>query len=67
MQSITAKELVEASTEPWQEAILGIDAKGPIISFDKLLRVIQSRDGEPLEEVWLYARRLEDDSVKYIL
>jgi SRSO17 transposase len=52
---------------PWADAVLGIGAKGPVIAKDKCLRVVESRDGMPGKDVWLYVRRLEDGSVKYAL
>jgi SRSO17 transposase len=52
---------------PWREAALGNGANGPILTRDKCLRVVESRDGLPGKEVWLYIREKEDNSLKYSL
>ena len=64
---IKVKDLVGQSSVPWENVILGIGAKGPIVTQDKCLKVVQSNAGKPGEDVWLYARRLEDGSVKYAM
>ena len=61
-------EKVAENTElPWSDVVLGIGAKGPIISKDKCLKVIEIRNGKPGKEIWLYIRQLEDGSLKYVL
>ena len=63
----TVKEIAESSDLPWNDVVLGIGAKGPIITKDKFLRVVEVRDGKPGKDVWLYIRLLADGSVKYVL
>jgi len=63
----SVREIAEKSELPWNDVVLGIGAKGPIISKDKCLRVIEIRDGKPGKDVWLYIRQLEDGSMKYSL
>ena len=65
--SRTVKEIGEDSDLPWNDVVLGIGAKGPIITEDKFLRVVEVRDGKPGKDVWLYIRRLADGSLKYAL
>ena len=60
-------KIIENSEEPWERAVLGIGAKGPIIAEDKCLRVIDVRDGLPGKETWLYARKLNDGTTKYAI
>jgi hypothetical protein len=64
---ISAKKLVENANVPWSKVVLGIGTKGPIITEDKILRVVEVRNGLPGKDVWLYARKLEDGSIKYAL
>ena len=52
---------------PWQDVVLGIGAKGPIIAKDKCIQVVEVRDGKPGRDIWLYVRMLEDGSVKHSL
>lgn len=66
-QSRTVKEIAEDSDLPWNDVVLGIGAKGPIITEDKFLRVVEVRDGKPGKDVWLYIRRLADGDIKYAL
>ena len=64
---LEVKKIVDQSSVPWEEVVLGIGAKGPIITADKCLKVVEVRDGKPGKDVWLYARRLADGTVKYAL
>ena len=64
---VTVKSLAEDESIPWNDVVLGIGAKGPIISKDKLLRVVEVRDANPGQDVWLYIRCLDDNSIKYAL
>ena len=63
----TVKEIAEDSGLPWNDVVLDIGAKGPIITNDKYLRVTEVRDGNPGKGVWLYVRKLSDGSSKYAL
>ena len=64
---LTVEKLIEDSEEPWERVVLGIGAKGPVIAEDKCLRVVEVRDGLPGKDVWLYARKLDDGTIKYAL
>jgi len=64
---VRVDSIAEDESVPWNDIVLGIGAKGPIIAEDKLLRVTEVRDGYPGNDVWLYIRRLEDKSLKYAL
>lgn len=63
----SVKEIAEDTDLPWNDVVLDIGAKGPIISCDKFLRVTEVRDGKPGKDVWLYVRKLTDGSYKYAL
>jgi SRSO17 transposase len=64
---VSVKSIAEDESIPWTEFILGIGAKGPVVARDKALRVIEVRNGCPGQGIWLYIRKLEDNSVKYSL
>ena len=64
---ISVQEIAKDDSIPWNEVVLGIGAKGPIITEDKCIPVVEIRDGGPGKDVWLYIRRLEDGSLKYAL
>jgi SRSO17 transposase len=66
-QPCTVKEIAESDSLQWNDVVLGIGAKGPIITKDKFARVVEVRDGKPGNDVWLYIRELADGSVKYAL
>ena len=63
----TVKEIAEDTSLPWNDVVLGIGAKGPIITNDKYLRVVEIRGGKPGKDIWLYVRKLADGSIKYAL
>jgi len=63
----TVEEVAGDGSLPWNDVVLDIGAKGPIITSDKYLRVVQSRDGKPCDDCWLYIRRLADGTMKYAL
>ena len=63
----TVKDIAEDTTLPWNDVVLDIGAKGPIITNDKYLLVTEVRDGKPGNDVWLYVRKLSDGSMKYAL
>ena len=63
----TVKEIAESSDIPWNDVVIGIGAKGPIITKDKFLRVVEIRNGRPGKDIWLYIRMLADGSLKYAL
>jgi len=64
---LSVKDVIYQSKEPWEHVVLGIGAKGPVIAYDKCLHVVEVRNGLPGKDVWLYARKLEDGSIKYAL
>ncbi|MCL1830128.1 MAG: IS701 family transposase [Oscillospiraceae bacterium] len=63
----TVKEIAQDESLPWNDVVLDIGAKGPIITRDKYLRVVESHEGLPGESVWLYIRELADGTMKYAL
>ena len=63
----TVKEIAEDMDLPWNDVVLDIGAKGPVITNDKYLRVVEVRDGKPGKDVWLYIRKLTDGGIKYAL
>ena len=63
----SVKEIAEDNDLPWNDVVLDIGAKGPIITNDKYLRVAEVRDKAPGKDVWLYVRKLSDGSFKYAL
>jgi SRSO17 transposase len=65
--SIAVNQLIADESAPWSRVTLDIGSQGPITPWDKILRVVEIRDGMPGEEVWLFARRLEDGRIKYSL
>ena len=52
---------------PWNDVVLGIGAKGPIVAKDKCIRVVEVRNDLPGKDVWLYVRLLENGDIKYAL
>ncbi len=52
---------------PWERVVLAEGSKGPIVADVKALRVIESRDNLPGDEVWLYIRRFRDGKLKFSL
>jgi len=61
------KDIAEMDDLPWNDTVLAIGAKGPIITKDKIVRVVEVRDNKPGKDVWLYIRRLSDGKLKYAL
>ena len=64
---LSAKKIIEESDEPWERVVLGLGAKGPVIAEDKCLQVVEIRNDLPGKTVWLYARKLDDGTIKYAL
>ena len=67
VKPLTVKELLEQSKTPWERVVLGIGSKGPVITEDKCLPVVEVRDGLPGKDIWLYVRKLENGTLKYAL
>jgi SRSO17 transposase len=61
------KNIAEDDNLPWNDVVLDIGAKGPIITQDKYLLVTEVRNGTPGKDIWLYVRRRSDGSMKYAL
>jgi SRSO17 transposase len=67
IKHVSVKEAIEMSDTPWSSVVLGIGTRGPFITRDKALKVVESRDGQPGQDLWLYARELDEGVVKYNL
>jgi len=67
LPTLSVKKVIDKSKEPWERVVLGIGAKGAIFAEDKCLQVVEVRNGLPGKEVWLYARKLDDGTIKYAL
>jgi len=63
----TIEKISEDNNLPWNDVVLDIGAKGPIITNDKYLLVTEVRNKLPGKDVWLYVRRLSDGTKKYAL
>jgi SRSO17 transposase len=63
----SVESIAKDSDLPWNDVVLDIGAKGPIITNDKYLMVTEVRDGKPGNDVWLYVRKLSDGKMKYAL
>lgn len=62
---VRVSSLADDAALPWRQVCLGEGAKGPIFAQEKCIRVVISEKNAPMEEVWLYIRRLEDGNYKY--
>lgn len=62
---VSVKTIADDPSLPWNKVVLGEGSKGPVITYDKCVRVVKCDDGNPGETVWLYIRRLEDGSYKF--
>jgi SRSO17 transposase len=63
----TVKDIVADESAPWNEVVVGNGSDGPIYRRDKVIRVVEVRDGGPGDDVWLYARELDDKTIRYAL
>ena len=64
---VTVQEAIEIDDAPWSDVVLGVGAKGLFITRDKRLAGVESRQGLPGEDAWLYARLVGGGDVKYSL
>jgi SRSO17 transposase len=64
---LQVRQIVEESKISWQEVEFGIGSKGITKGGEKILRVVDIRNGIPNEEIWLYARKWSDGRVKYMI
>jgi len=62
---VSVASIADNVSIPWNKVLLGEGSKGPIISYEKCVRVVMCNDNSPGDTVWLYIRRLEDGSRKY--
>jgi len=62
---VPVASIADDASLPWNKVLLGEGSKGPIISYEKCVRVTICDDNAPGETVWLYIRRLEDGSYKF--
>jgi SRSO17 transposase len=67
IKPITVEEIAANESDPFNDVVLGIGAKGPIFAKDKVIHVVEIRNGLPGKDIWLYVRQLEDGSLKYSL
>jgi hypothetical protein len=58
-------EIAADTSTPWCDVVLGIGAKGPILTKDKCIRVVEVRDMMAGKDVWPRIGMLEDGSVKH--
>jgi SRSO17 transposase len=62
------KDAIDESLSPWTSVARGSDDdENSNTLMDKCLKVIEFRKGMPKRQVWLYAMRFMDGSVKYAL
>jgi SRSO17 transposase len=62
---VSVASIADDSSILWNKVVLGEGSKGPIISYEKCIRVIVCDENAPGETVWLYIRRFEDGSYKF--
>lgn len=67
LKPVTVEEIATNESIPFNDVVLGIGAKGPIFAKDKVIQVVEVRDGLPGKDIWLYVRQLEDGTLKYSL
>ncbi|MDR1519300.1 MAG: DUF4338 domain-containing protein [Planctomycetota bacterium] len=63
----TVENVAADGATGWERGALDLGSKGAIAFEDKCVKVVEVRDGQPGQDVWLYARRLEDGPIKYAL
>ena len=64
---VTVTSIANDPTIPWNKVVLGEGSKGPIVAEVKCLRVVESSNHLPGEEVRLYIRRYADGKLKFSL
>lgn len=64
---VSVSDIAHSAELKWRTFKLAEGAKGPIIADIARLRVIESRDGMPGKECWLFMRRSPDGEIKYAL
>ena len=64
---VPVSSVAEDKELPWQAITLAEGAKGPIIAQMKCCRVVEYKNGQPGDELWLYIRKYENGRIKYSL
>ncbi|MDR2353049.1 MAG: IS701 family transposase [Deltaproteobacteria bacterium] len=65
LEARMVKDIVEDSTTEWKRVALETRAK--VVSKEKIIKVLEMRDGIPGKDIWLYSRMSKDGTVKYYL
>jgi SRSO17 transposase len=61
------KDISDDTSVPWEDVALSFGPNGQSVVKDKIVKVVEERDGQPGHEVWLYIGRLDDGSIKHAL
>jgi SRSO17 transposase len=64
---VTVEAIAKDDNIPWTKFIIGMGSKGPIYAQDKLMSVVEVRNGKPGKDIWLYIRKREDNKLKYAI
>jgi SRSO17 transposase len=65
---LKAESIIEQTDTSWKEVEFGIGSKGMIKGYEKVLRVVDIREGVPNKWVWLYAKMSSDKrTIKYMI
>jgi hypothetical protein len=69
VEPLTVKDIInnDEISGYWEEWVVGNGSNGPVKVKDKCVKVVESRNGKPGKDVWLYARKMDDGSIKYAL
>ena len=66
-EPVSVSDVAADETISWTSVTLGEGAKGPIVADEKCVQVVDCRNNLPGEWLWLYIRRLSDNSLKFSL
>jgi len=70
-EPVTVEEIAQSEAYPWESAVLGMGAKGPIIALVKRIRCVACRTPgnknypKAGPDIWLYIRKHENGEIKY--
>lgn len=67
VQPVAVAQIARSEWVKWDTVKLAEGAKGPIISEVAAIRVIESREGLPGKECWLFMRKFPNGQIKYAL
>jgi SRSO17 transposase len=67
LKLLEVKDILVDSNIPWEDIKLGIGKNGLIIEKDKILKIVECRNGKPGKNIWLYIRQLQDESIKFAI